>query len=211
MWEYKISLGALDSFQLAMCTGLLIGDVSIIRNSNWSKALSHKLKFEWGDIHFTYAKSVYHSLELSKGLTSPREQIRTNINNVTTCTWCFQTVTVPAFNILAEAFMAQNNSTNKTPLAIVSELMTPVSLAYWYMDDGHCANRGREGLYLNTQGFTEEEVFGLCNILRSKFDLDCWLPRSVRGPLGRIYLILLFQVTVIVLSSHRLKNRFILI
>lgn len=171
IWDYKNSLPELSPFQQAMCTGLLLGDVSIVSNKMHT---SHKLKFEWGGKHFDYAKSVYQSLELYC-LSDIRTQVRTNINNVPVTTWCFQTVTVPAFNALGQAFLSKGKSGKTLNLYILENLINPISLAYWYIDDGHCAGQGRYGLYLNTQGFTTEEVKGLCEILRRKFQLDCWV------------------------------------
>lgn len=171
IWDYKSSLPALDSFQLAMCTGLLLGDVSIVRNASL-KIPSHKLKFEWGDRHSAYAQSVYDHIILYC-LTSPRLQTGINAQNNSVKTWCFQTVTVPAFNILGQAFLMNKGKTLN--MTMLEELMTPVSLAYWYMDDGHCGNVGRYGMYFNTQGFTHQEAEGLCSILRTKFNLDSWV------------------------------------
>lgn len=171
IWDYKNSLPELNTFQQAMCIGLLLGDVSIVSNKTHT---SHKLKFEWGGKHFAYAQSVYKSLELYC-LSDIRTQVRTNVNNVQVTTWCFQTVTVPAFNDLGQAFLIEGMTRKTLNLQKIEDLMNPVSLAYWYIDDGHCGAQGRYGLYLNTQGFTTEEVGGLCEILKKKFDLDCWM------------------------------------
>lgn len=172
IWDYRNSLPTLDSFQLAMCVGLLLGDGSIARGYSL-KTMAHKLKFEWGGRHEEYAKSVYDSLMLYC-LSTPRTQERRNVNNVLVRSWCFQTVTVPAFNILGDIFLDSEKSKKILNISKLSEHMTAVSLAYWYIDDGHCGDSGRYGLYLNTQSFTKEEVHSLCLILRNKFGVDCW-------------------------------------
>ena len=47
--------------------------------------------------------------------------------------------------------------------ANIADLLTPVALAYWLMDDGSKTNSG--GLVLCTQGFTDAEVQLLCDAL----------------------------------------------
>ena len=172
MWDYKNSLPNLDKFQQAICVGLLLGDVSIASNQSKTN-LAHKLKFEWGGTHHEYALSVYDSLRIYC-LSAPRTQKRINVNDQTVTSWCFQTVTVPVFNNLGEAFLDYSNNRKTLNLSLLDELLTAVSLAYRYIDDGHCGDPGRYGLYVNTQAFTEEEVQALCRILINKFDIDCW-------------------------------------
>jgi hypothetical protein len=48
---------------------------------------------------------------------------------------------------------------------IIQEFLTPISLAYWIMDDGEFCNGG---LRLNTYGFKKEEIFLLMEILKTK-------------------------------------------
>lgn len=170
IWDYKNSLPLLDLFQLEMCVGLLLGDASMERSQSKT---THRLRFEWGDKHQFYAKSVYEVLSLYC-LTSPRMQIRESVNKVPVTTWCFQTVSVPAFNKLAEAFLSSEGK-KRLNLDLLSELISPVSLAYWYIDDGHRGSANRYGMYLNTQAFTEAEAQGLCNIIKTKFNLEGWV------------------------------------
>jgi hypothetical protein len=54
---------------------------------------------------------------------------------------------------------------------LLKKLITPVSLAYWFMDDGSQKSKQSKGLIFNTHGFTLKEVELLCDILKEKFDL----------------------------------------
>ena len=54
--------------------------------------------------------------------------------------------------------------------------MTPVGLAYWWMDDGgklDYTSKSRS-LVFNTQSFTEAEVDNMIANLATKFDLPCY-------------------------------------
>lgn len=63
------------------------------------------------------------------------------------------------------------------------ELMTPVSLAFWAMDDG---SKQGSGFLYNTHSFSETEVKLLINILQTKFNLSC----TIQSHMGhyRIYI-----------------------
>lgn len=47
--------------------------------------------------------------------------------------------------------------------------VTPLGLAVWYMDDGSIKSKRHKGVFLNTQGFEEDELKKLQKILRNKF------------------------------------------
>lgn len=59
----------------------------------------------------------------------------------------------------------------------IFDLLTPISLAYWAMDDGSISKE-KYGFLLHTQGFTLQEVILLINVLKIKFDLDCTAQKS---------------------------------
>lgn len=58
----------------------------------------------------------------------------------------------------------------KTISPSLIDWITPVSLAYWSMDDG---SRTPEGFYLNTHSFSYEEQIILKDILFTKFNILC--------------------------------------
>jgi hypothetical protein len=49
----------------------------------------------------------------------------------------------------------------------IHKFLNPVSLAYWYMDDGALKGKNRYGKRLHTEGFNHEEVEKLCNAMRN--------------------------------------------
>lgn len=61
----------------------------------------------------------------------------------------------------------------------IGELLTPVGLATWFMDDGSVKSHQSKGRILNTHSFSHEEVNLLCEVLRNKFSLRAW-PRKQR-------------------------------
>ena len=52
----------------------------------------------------------------------------------------------------------------------IFELLTPVSIAYWIMDDG---GKSGKGFHFATNAFSADEVHLLAKVLQDKFGLNC--------------------------------------
>lgn len=168
---YKLALPALSAQLLLVAVGLMLGDVSL--QANKAKT-AYRIKFEWGDVHKDYAFYVYRLFELYC-LSQPRKQVRVNRLGNEVTTWCFQTVTHPAFAVLANLFI---NTRGKKVInfSALFDIIGPSSLAFWFMDDGGLlSQKTRYGIQLHTQGFSKQEVESLAKILQDKFGLDCWV------------------------------------
>ena len=61
----------------------------------------------------------------------------------------------------------------------IHELMTPVGVATWFMDDGSIKSHQSRGSIISTHAFTEKEIRLLCAMLKKKFHLESW-PRIQR-------------------------------
>ena len=118
-----------------------------------------------------YAFYVWHLL-FPYCLELPRRQIRINANGNTVVTWCFQTIKHPVFLCLSPYFLLEESSVKGINPELLSEAISPVSLAFWFIDDGGQQDYRGYGLQFHTQGFTVEEVNALCNILNTKFGLN---------------------------------------
>jgi hypothetical protein len=176
MKDFRNTLSTeLSPFIHAMLVGLILGDISIQINKAGTAA---RLKFEWGDVNKEYALHVY-SLLADYCLDEPRRQERVNANGNTVVTWCFQTITHPAFVFLYHLFIVDGVKGIQPSLLL--DAITPVSLAYWFIDDGS-SHPSRYGMQLHTQGFQPVEVEALCGILQEKFNLDCWVKISKSKP-----------------------------
>ena len=93
----------------------------------------------------------------------------------------FTTRQLSCFTQLHELFY-DINKTKIIPVNI-SDFITPVSLAYWAMDDG---SKQAKGFHLNTQNYTLEGVKILSEVLLTKFNLDNSIQSHKNG--YRIYI-----------------------
>lgn len=54
--------------------------------------------------------------------------------------------------------------------ANIDILLTPISLAYWFIDDGSWT---KTGIHQATNNFTSEDTLRLMNVMTSKYNLKC--------------------------------------
>ncbi len=59
----------------------------------------------------------------------------------------------------------------------IYDILTPLGLAIWFMDDGSIKSHESKGRILNTHSFSKHEVLMLCAVLQDKFNLQAW-PRK---------------------------------
>ncbi|WPT18697.1 hypothetical protein PSENEW3_20000021 (mitochondrion) [Picochlorum sp. SENEW3] len=52
--------------------------------------------------------------------------------------------------------------------------LTPRALAVWYMEDGSIKSKISKGVYLNTHGFTRDDSEYLCDVLNTRYRIQCW-------------------------------------
>lgn len=81
--------------------------------------------------------------------------------------------------------MFYNDSRIKIIPSNIREILTPVGLAYWIMDDAHY-HKATGGVYLSTNCFSLVEVLLLVNLLKDKFNLKCKAHKSLEQ--HKIYL-----------------------
>jgi len=82
---------------------------------------------------------VHHLYELFKEriLTPPYKKERISKSGNLNITWRFQTIADPELNFLYKLFFEPFSDNKKHfPEDLIKNHLTPVGLAYWFMDDG---------------------------------------------------------------------------
>lgn len=139
--------------------GMLLGDASIYRPSDKTRGFTFRHSIEQSG-YFDYKAKLFGSLfrENSPGFggyEGSREQRRGS------------SIVNRAISDLIIG-CCEEDEQKKIGMEWVEKL-TPLSLAFWYMDDGSCAftNQQKPRIRLATNGFTKEEVDLLaCNLFR---------------------------------------------
>jgi hypothetical protein len=147
-----------------MIIGLLLGDSSINK--------SGRLIFEQSIKHLDYIMHLYEEFyDYTDSLPKfyKRYDYRYDKFN-----YSIYFKTLPNFYYYYDLFMVETE--NKNTIKIVPEnvydLLTPIGLAYWIMDDGQY-NGKKAGITLCTDNFSFNEVLALKYVLQNKFKLEC--------------------------------------
>ena len=149
--------------------GLILGDIYL---QKWTPNGNPNLQFEQGLINKEY---VFHLYDLFKNYCNFAPKIHERKpdprTNKVYSSVRFNTLSLPCFNELYDLFYPGDHKI--IPLNI-SDLLTPIGLAYFSMDDG---NKSRNNFIFNTNSYTLQEVELLSSVLKDKFNLDCTLQK----------------------------------
>ena len=98
-------------------------------------------------------------------------------------TWEFQTLSHKDFHFFADLFLDEQGKKRVPENLFQHPNFTPMSLAYWIMDDGgkmdYTENQGK-GVEIHTQGFKKEDVEYLSEGLKNTYQLGCWIKTKKR-------------------------------
>src|SRR5260221_1670994 len=163
--------------------GNILGDLYVNKRSNNANS---RLEFKQSIKNRIY---IYHLYSLFQDYCSSRPRIETitlksqpgkEYKSIR-----FHTLTLPCFNYYCDLFYHfYGIKYTKIIPTNLSDLLTPIGLAYWIMDDGSKMS-GSNGLVLCTESFTLKEHHILIAVLKNKFNLDCNIQESSRY---RIYI-----------------------
>jgi len=164
--------------QHQILVGLILGDLFVQRRKpNWNSSLA----FWQGADNKDY---VFHLFDIFKEFCNKEPQITSRIdkrNNKTYSYAHFTTRNLLSFNCYRELFYL--NGVKRVP-GNIGDLLAPISLAYWAMDDGYADGKG---FMFCTDSFLKDEVILLTQILQDKFKLDCSVREIIPGRC-RIYI-----------------------
>lgn len=169
--EYKNTL-TLKHHLFELSIGVLLGDASI-QTQDGGK--TYRLKFSQSqNKHAEYLHHLHNQFH-EWVLSDPFFDEKRKMLN-------FQTISHKDFKKLAEIFVLNDQEKlckkHIKPL-FVENYLTPRAFAYWIMDDGGRSSYNidyeRKGFALNTHGFPKDQVEILCQGLKTRYDLNCWL------------------------------------
>jgi len=153
----------ITKMQKEVLIGIILGDAHLEKSLN---GLSYRLKIEQSEKKKEYIEHLY---EIFKDWTI--SGIKKNRNNL-----YFQTKYSESLLFFGKQFY--NEEKKKIIPKLIHRWLTPISIAYWYMDDGSIKSKQSKGVFFNTQGFTFKEVNRLADILKNKYKLKTSLRKQ---------------------------------
>ena len=156
----------LTKLQKEILIGCILGDLHIEQSLNGQTA---RLVFEHSIKQKAYMQHLYfHFKDWVPGELSIKNR---NRNGRISQTLVFKTRYDGVFRFYRKQFY--NSQGVKIISRLIHRLLTPIALAYWYMDDGSIKSKQSKGVLLNTHSFSKNEIDLLCSILTDKFNLKC--------------------------------------
>jgi LAGLIDADG DNA endonuclease family len=121
-------------------------------------------------IHKEYLLHLYH---IFNNLCINQPKLDKHFNKITEKIYesiYFTSITLPCIN--EYYYMFYNSNRTKIIPININELLTPIELAYWAMDNGY---KKESGFILCTENFTKDENLVLIKVLKKCFNLNCTL------------------------------------
>lgn len=174
--EHKKSL-SLSKRQRNILAGLLLGDGHLETQNNGK---TYRLKVEHGLLQTEYTNWLYEAFN-NLVLQEPKVKKR---NEKPESIW-FSTVSHGAFRFYGHQFYDSLNG-KKIP-KMIHKLLTPESLAVWYMDVGSKKSNKHKTHNIHTLGFSRDDLVRVQKALQEKFQLETTLHKQ-KGKYWRIYI-----------------------
>lgn len=145
--------------------GLLLGDGSLVKKYVGGGTY---FKFAQSTIHSGYLQHVFNIFNAGGHLImSAPSQGKSVVKGVTYYWAQFSTRSLTSWNVLHAYWYVDGVKVIPSNMDV---LLTPIALAYWFMDDGGWTN---DGIHMATNSFTKEDVLRLIGVLQSKYGLKC--------------------------------------
>ena len=157
---------------IQVLVGSLIGDRHIEKRGN-----GVRIKFEQTNRNVEYLM-WFHKFFAFNGYCSkekPKLFKRIKKNNFVYHGYKFTTYSFSSFSWLYEAFYT--NKIKHLPIELLNQLLTPMRLAIWFIDDGSTLGKGFK---LATSCFEKQELNKLCFLLYDKYNIECSLHKDKR-------------------------------
>ena len=162
----------LSNFQREIIVGTILGDGHMETNNG----ITYRLKIEHSIKQKEYTDWLYQGLE-SWVLKEPCEKKKAVFGKVFTNVW-FNTVSHVALRYYGKVFYRDKVKT--IPINI-AKLLTPISLAVWFMDDGSIKSKFHKTLLINTQSFPKNKLEFLQKAISQKFQINSYLRKQKEG------------------------------
>lgn len=167
-------MSKLSSIQREVLVGILLGDANLQTFNNGRTYRLRCLQSEKNKEYLYHLFDIYKNISnsgphhLQEVVSHPDVTYKKYINKVYN-KYYFNTLTSSSFRFYGQSFYL--NGVKVVPYYI-ERLLTPRSLAYWFMDDGSLKWRDHsKGFRFCTDSFTYRDVCLLSTLLQNKFHL----------------------------------------
>lgn len=163
----------LDSQQRAIVVGLLLGDGHLETRNNGK---TYRLKIEHSLTQKEYVDWLY-TIFRNHTMTEPRVKNQV-VKEKEYQKYVFSTLSSGSLRFYGQQFYPKGK---KVVPKIIGKLLTPLSVAVWFMDDGSLKSNVHRARIINTQGFEKKDINLLRQVLVNKFQVKSTLRKQKEG------------------------------
>ena len=153
---------------ISMLIGSLLGDGHLEKRK---KGVGTRFKFEQSSDNIEYLM-WFHSYLSQRGYCNtnkPKLKIRIRKNGIIYYHYSINSFTFSSLNWIHDMFYKEiEGKYIKIIPDNIEQILNPISLALWFMDDGSKLGKGAK---IATNCFTKTELIKLCQILKNKFNI----------------------------------------
>ncbi len=167
--EYKKTL-KLTKKQKEILVGLILGDGHL---ETLNEGKTYRLKVEHSLKQREYLDWLYLNFKdwINK---TPEIRKRTSLGKIME-TYGFTTYTSNILEFYAKQFY---QSGKKIIPITIDKIITPQSLAVWFMDDGSIKSKAHKALVIHTHGYSKNDLLLITKVLDEKFGLKVGLQKQ---------------------------------
>lgn len=164
---------ALTQEQRDIIVGLVLGDGHL---ETPNKGKTYRLRVEHAISQSGYVDWLYRQFRnwVRTGPSIKKQVVRGKEYRK----YYFSTLSAPALQYFGQLFYPQGK---KIVPKNISQLVSPLSLAIWFMDDGSCKSAFHRARIINTQGFSDRDLKYLQEMFTNKFGLSTILRTQKEG------------------------------
>lgn len=172
---------------ISIIIGALLGDGHMEKRG---AGLGVRIKFEQSSKNVEYLM-WFHSYLSTRGycrLEKPLMKKRIKKDGLVIYHYLVNSYTFTSFSWLHDMFYLRDVQTNKLKKTIplnLTELLTPLALAIWFMDDG---SKLGQGVKISTNCFSKEEIEFLSLIIKNKFNIETNIHIAGKGEGFTLYI-----------------------
>lgn len=169
----------LNKMQRDIVVGLMLGDGCLETQNN---GRTYRLKIEQSEKHKEYLVWLYNIFK-DWTRTTPKLKIQMRHSGTKVRMLCFNTYSHGIFRFYAHQFYKDGK---KQIPRIIHKLLTPLSLAIWFMDDGSWKSEHHKTYILHVDGYSRHDLLRIQKVLLVKFKIKTSLHRQYKN--WRIYI-----------------------
>jgi LAGLIDADG DNA endonuclease family len=153
----------MNKIQKQIIVGKILGDAHLETQNN---GRTYRIKIEHSIKQKTYVDWCYSELQ-DLTLSAPKTKSKLSYNTQIT-SYGFTSIATDSLRFYGQQFYVDKV---KVIPKIIDKLLTPLSIAIWFMDDGSIKSKQHKSYVIHTNGYTKSDLEKIVYVFKKKFNI----------------------------------------